>query len=187
MDSRIEIAGQPSLVEPIQPHDHATGPADAPVEMIEFGDFECPFTRRAHAGIERLRRDMGDRFRFAWRHMPLREIHPHADLLAQASEAAAAQGRFWEMREILWRNFGSFERADLRRYADELGLDVVRFDAELDSGQHAARVMHDEEVGIESGVRGTPTVFVAGVRYEGEAQDATFLRRRIEQAAANAR
>lgn len=175
--------GTPTLSESIQNHDHASGPADAAVEVVEYGDFECPFTQRAHAGIERLRRDMGDEFRFAWRQLPLRDIHPHAQELAEASEAAAAQGKFWEMRETLWRNFGRFERDDLIGFAEELGLDAARFTEDLDTHRWAERVEHDVQTAVESEVRGTPTVFVAGVRYDGEAQDPAFLMRRIRQAA----
>lgn len=182
MSSTIDPQGTPSLSESIQDHDHASGATQASVEVVEYGDFECPYTRRAHAGIERLRREMGDEFRFAWRHLPLRDIHPHAQELAEASEAAAAQGKFWEMRETLWRNFGSFEREDLVRYAEELGLDVARFTDDLDTHRWADRVEHDVQTALDSGVRGTPTVFVAGVRYEAEAQDPAFLERRIRQA-----
>ena len=125
---------------------------------------------------------MGDEFRFAWRQLPLRDIHPHAQELAEASEAAAAQGKFWELREALWRNFGSFERSDLVRYAEELALDVERFTEDLETHRWAERVEHDVQTAIESEVIGTPTFFVAGVRYEGEAQDPAFLQRRIRQA-----
>lgn len=182
MTNVIDFNAGPTLAEPIQPHDHVIGPEDALVDVVIYGDFECPHCRSGHTGIENTRAELRDQFRMAWRHFP-QPGHPHAHMLSEAVEAAAAQGRFWDMREALWRNYGAFEREDLVRYAAKLGLDVARFEDDLDSHRHAQRIAHDVETAIASGANGTPTYFVNGIRYEGnEILDKAFFARRIRQA-----
>ena len=135
--------------------------------LVEYGDFECPACGRAYGIVKDVQRRMGKRLRFVYRHFPLREIHPHADLAAQAAEAAGAQGKFWEMHALLFENQGALEPEDLVTYAQAIELDVDRFVEELRERVHEQRVQEDFLSGVRSGVNGTPTLFVGGVRYEG--------------------
>jgi protein-disulfide isomerase len=154
--------------------DHVRGPAGGRL-IVEYGDYECPYSRRAFREIERVERRLDGAVRFAFRHFPLTEIHPHALAAAAAAEAAARQGRFWEMHELLFRRQTELEDDDLRRYADELGLDAAQFDSDRAGAGVLDRVERDVESGLASGeVRGTPTVFIDGAVHRG-AYDATAL------------
>jgi len=144
--------------------DHVRG-SRGPTLLI-FGDYECPYTRAAYRSVQSLEAD-GVSFRFVFRHFPLVEIHPHALAAAEASEAAAAQGRFWPMHDLLFRRQQALERADLEGYADEIGLDVERFRQELEAHVHLDRVEADRASALASGAMGTPTVFVDGLPYRG--------------------
>ena len=155
----------------------------ARVDLVEFGDFECPFCRAAAPHVRRAVQAAGDRVRFTFRHFPITERHPHAVRAAQAAEAAAAQGRFWELHDLLFANQGALEDADLRRYAAEAGLDAERFASDLDSPAVAARVRTDAEAGAAAGVTGTPAFFLDGERYTGF-HDEEALLDAIEDAAA---
>jgi protein-disulfide isomerase len=147
--------------------DHVRGPADARL-IVEYGDYECPYSRQAFRQIERVERGLSGGVRFAFRHFPLTEIHPHALAASAAAEAAALQDRFWDMHELLFRHQSALEDDDLRRYAVELQLDVVRFDGDRASPDVLRRVGRDVQSGIESGeVRGTPTLFIDGVVHRG--------------------
>jgi protein-disulfide isomerase len=150
-------------MEPLNPEvDHVRGEATGRL-LVEYGDYECPYSRQAFREIERLERELGDRMRFAFRHFPLTEIHPHAAGAAAAAEAAAVQGRFWDMHEHLFHHQHALEDQDLQRYAAELGLDVERFDVDRGAVPARERVMRDFRSGLETGeVRGTPTLFVDG-------------------------
>jgi protein-disulfide isomerase len=144
--------------------------------IVEYGDYECPYSRRAFHEIERVERRLGDGVRFAWRHFPLTEIHPHALAASAAAEAAASQGRFWEMNELLFHRQRALEDDDLRRYAGELGLDLARFERDLTADATLDRVRRDVESGIASGeVRGTPTLFIDGVVHDGGYDAASLL------------
>lgn len=134
--------------------------------LLVFGDYECPYTRLAYRSVQALEAG-GVRFRFAFRHFPLVAIHPHALAAAEASEAAAAQGRFWPMHDLLFHRQHALEPADLERYAAELGLDVRRFREELAAHAHLEHVEADRASAVASGAAGTPTIFVDGVRYLG--------------------
>ena len=163
----------------LPPHerDHALGPATAPVTLVEYGDFECPNCAMAHPIVKAARRRLGDRLRVVWRHFPLAETHPHARHAAEASEAAAAQGAFWEMHDALLEHQHALDDGDLVRYAGELGLDGARVAAALRDGTHARRVRDDFRSGVRSGVNGTPTFYVNGVRYDGAwADEGAFIR-----------
>ena len=149
-------------IPPVTDRDHVLGPADAPVTLIQYGDFECPYCGRAEGALREIRDRYGDRLRFVFRHYPLREVHPHAASAAVASEAAADQGRFWEMHDMLFANQLALTDVDLTAYGDRLGVDVW---ADLD--RHRARVNADREAGERGGVTGTPTFFVNGRRHEG--------------------
>ena len=155
------------LSVPVGEHDHVRGPARAPITLVEYGDFECPFCGMAYPTVRELGRRLGDRLRIVFRHFPLRDQHPHAQHAAEAAEAAAAQGKFWEMHDYLFEHQQALDDAQLIRYAAELGLDVERFRRELTEHRYRARVQEDVLSGLHSGVRGTPTFFVNGVRHEG--------------------
>jgi protein-disulfide isomerase len=146
--------------------DHVQGPADAAVTLVEYGDYECPYCGAAYPIIKEVQSRMGDRLRFVFRNFPITTSHPHAEQAAETAEAAAAQGRFWEMHDLLYENQKRLRERDLRAYAEQLGLDVERFDKELTEHVHAARVYEDFMSGVRSGVNGTPTFYVDGVRYD---------------------
>ena len=146
--------------------DHVRGPAAGRV-ILEYGDYECPFSRLAFRAIERVEQETTGGIRFAFRHFPLVEIHPHAFGAAAAAEAAALQGRFWEMHELLFHRQKALSDADLQAYATQLELDVARFDHDRFSPQILRRIRRDVESGIASGeVRGTPTLFIDGVVHD---------------------
>jgi protein-disulfide isomerase len=158
---------RPSLTVPLSGRDHVLGPPTATVTLLEYGDYECPFCRAAQDSVERLLQVAGDEMRYAYRHFPLTQIHPHAQQAAEASEAAAEQGAFWEMHRLLFDRQERLGARDLLGYAAALGLDVRRFATELEAGAHAARVREDFMSGVRSGVNGTPTFFVNGRRHNG--------------------
>jgi protein-disulfide isomerase len=158
---------QPPLTVDVGPDDHVRGPATAPLTLVEYGDFECPYCGAAYPIVREVERILGDEVRTVFRYFPLTRIHPHALQAAEAAEAAAAQGRFWEMHDLLFENQKRLRTKDLLRYAGELGLDVERFEAELEAHVHEQRVRNDVRSGIRSGVNGTPTFFVNGVRHNG--------------------
>jgi protein-disulfide isomerase len=162
--------GTPELLDaPVDPaRDNVRGaPAAGAATIVEYGDYECPYSRAAFRAIERLGERLGGQLQFVFRHFPLREIHPHAQMAAEAAEEAAAQGRFWEMSELLYHRQQALEREDLRGYAREVGLDVDAFDAALADGRHRPRVQEDVDSGLRSHVDGTPTLFIDGVRHYG--------------------
>ena len=158
----------PALHPPLDPAlDHVLGPEDAPVTLVEYGDFECPYCAAAYPALRELRRRMGDGLRFAFRHLPLVERHPHAMEAAEAAEAAGEQGRFWEMHDLLFESGRALAADDLRRYARDLGLDLERFESALADHRHRPRVERDAAGAARSGVSGTPALFLDGERYEG--------------------
>jgi Na+/H+ antiporter NhaA len=155
------------LVDAVDPdRDHIRGPVDAPVTLVEYGDFECPYCGRAEPAVRELLREFAD-LTYVWRHLPLDDVHPNARLAAQASEAAAAQGAFWELHDLLLQHQDALQLDDLRGYAAQLGLDVPRFTRELSDGRLAARVARDVDGADVSGVGGTPTFFINGRRHYG--------------------
>ncbi len=173
------------LADPVDPaHDHVRGPEDASVTVVEYGDFQCPYCGRAEETIRELLAEHGD-VRYVWRHLPLHDVHPYAQLAAEAAEAAAAQDAFWPMHDLLLERQDALRRPDLIRYAEELGLDVERFAADL--GEHAgsARVARDVDSADLSGVSGTPSFFVNGRRHHG-AYDIDSLTAAVRAARARA-
>jgi protein-disulfide isomerase len=148
-------------------YDHIRGPDDAPVTLVEYGDFECPYCGQAETSIRDLLAAHGDDVRYVWRHLPLNDVHPTAQLAAEASEAAAAQGRFWDMYDVLLSHQEELSPRDLARYATDLGLDVERFRDSLRRREYAARISEDVASADESGVSGTPTFFIKGGRHYG--------------------
>jgi len=151
-------------VETIAPDDHVRGPAKARLTLIEYGDFECPHCATAAPVVRSVVAELPDELRLVFRHYPIVISHREAHLAAQASEAAAAQGKFWEMHDLLFQRQASLSRASLLSYAGELGLDVGRVSAELESGRYIERVDRDLELGEEIGVRWTPTFYLNGRR-----------------------
>jgi protein-disulfide isomerase len=155
------------LTPAVSAEDHAVGPDDATVILVEYGDYECPYCGMAHPIVKRAQRELGSKLRFVFRHFPLAEIHPHARLAAQAAEAAGAQGKFWEMHDALFEHQDALEVDDLVGYAESLGLDTFRFAHDLEAGTFAKRIRDDFRSGVKSGVNGTPTFFMNGARYDG--------------------
>jgi len=154
--------------------DHVRGPLGARA-IVEYGDYECPYSRLAFRHIERVERRQDVRVRFAFRHFPLTDKHPHALAASAAAEAAGLQGRFWEMHELLFHRQKALEDDDLRRYATEIGLDVPRFDADRTGADVLARIQRDVDSGLATGeVRGTPTLFVDGGVYRDSYDAATL-------------
>jgi len=156
-----------TLASPITEEDHAQGPANAPVTLVQYGDYECPYTRLSRHSVHQLRREFSDRLRFVFRHFPLEEIHPHARAAAAAAEAAARQTDFWTMHEYLFEHQKALEDADLQAYAAKLGLDPERFAFDRRASEVAQRIDRDLVSGDQSGVEGTPTFFVNGMRHDG--------------------
>jgi protein-disulfide isomerase len=146
--------------------DHVRGPTDAPVTVVEYGDFECPYCGRAEPIVRELLAQRAD-VRYVWRHLPLTDVHPHAQLAAEASEAAARQGAFWEMHDLLLDNQDALRAEDLRGYAERVGLDGERFDRDMEADAGAAAIADDVDGADLSGVSGTPTFFINGQRHHG--------------------
>jgi formate-nitrite transporter family protein len=155
------------LDPPLGPGDHVTGPDAAPYELVMYGDFQCPYCTAAQGSIRRVRDRLDDDLRFAFRHFPIEELHPDARRAAEAAEAAAAQGAFWEMHDALYGSRGRLAENEIVATAAALGLDAERMRAELRDGTHAARVERDRESGIRSGVTGTPGFFANGRLVDG--------------------
>jgi protein-disulfide isomerase len=146
--------------------DHIQGPADAPVTLLEYGDYECPYCGAAYPIVKEVQARIGEGLRFVFRNFPITTSHPHAERAAEAAEAAAAQGSFWRMHDVLYENQKLLSDEDLRTYAQQVGLDLDVFDRELAEHVHAARVQEDFMSGVRSGVNGTPTFYVNGARYD---------------------
>ena len=163
------------LTPPLSAEDHVDGPDRAELELVEFGDFQCPYCTAAFPIVRRVRDQLGPRLLFAFRHFPLREIHPDAERAAEAAEAAGAQGAFWQMHDRMYESRGALGREDLIGYAAELGLDADRVASELDSQAHEPRVQRDFDSGLASGVTGTPGFFIGGRAYRGSFDAASLI------------
>src|SRR3954471_19689971 len=156
------------LALPVGSRDHATGHEGAPITLVEYGDYECGFCGRAYPIVKNIRRHFGDQLRFVFRNFPLTRSHPHAEMAAEVAEAAAAQGKFWEMHDRLFEHQSKLERSDLIEHAAHLKLDIKRIGDELERRVHLARVKEDYESGANSGIDGTPGFFINGVQFEGD-------------------
>ena len=163
------------LTLPVSERDHIRGPAAAPVTLVEYGDYECPYCGQAYPVVEAVRRQLGDTLRFVFRHSPLAQVHPHALHAAEAAEAAGAQGKFWEMHDTLFTHQDALDDPDLIGYAEALGLDTRKFRRALEEDAFLGRIREDVVSGLESGVMGTPTFFINDVRYEGPYDYDTLL------------
>ena len=162
--------------------DHVQGPSDAPVTLVEYGDYECPYCGEAYPIVKAVQEQMGERLRFVFRNFPLTNSHPHAQHAAEAAEAATVQGKFWEMHDHLFEHQGALDDAHLAQYAREVGVDESRFTREMSEHTHAERVREDFMSGIRSGVNGTPTFFVNGARHD-DGYDAETLLSALNHAA----
>jgi protein-disulfide isomerase len=158
-----------TLAVPVSPTDHAEGPGHAKVTLVEYGDFECPTCGQAYHAVEMLRKHFAGRMRFVFRNYPLRDAHPHAELAAEAAEAAGGQGRFWSMYALLFENQLHLKPNNLRHYAEKLELDLARYDFEMQDHVYLQRVQEHIRSGMDSGIRGTPAFFV-----NGKLHDASF-------------
>jgi protein-disulfide isomerase len=187
--ARVLLSGAEPIVDLAIPvderHDRTRGPAEAPVTLVEYGDFECPHCGQAEPVVRDLLAGFGD-LRYVWRHLPLSDVHPHAQMAAEAAEAAAAQGAFWPMHDLLFAHQDALTPRDLVRYAEQLGLDVERFREDLRRHEYAPRVAEDVDSADLSGVTGTPTFFVNGQRHQG-AYDIETLSAAVRTAKARAK
>ena len=174
------------LYDDVNPeHDHIRGADDAPVTLVEYGDYQCPYCGQAEVVIRQLLDSFGDELRYVWRHLPLEDVHPNAQRAAEAAEAASAQGRFWAMHDTLLTHQDELSPRDLRRHAASVGLDVDRFVEDLRTREHAERVADDVRSADASGVTGTPTFFVNGQRHQG-AYDVPTLTQAVRAARSRA-
>lgn len=168
-------AGVARLTEPVSDRDHVIGPQGAAVTLLEYGDYECPYCGEAFPMVQEVRRQLGDRLRFVFRNFPLTQMHPYAEHAAEMAEAAAAQGQFWPMHDWLFGHQATLDDDSLLRGAGKLGLDVERVRRELVEGFHRARVREDFSSGVRSGVNGTPTFYINGVRHDGDYEVKTLV------------
>jgi protein-disulfide isomerase len=157
----------PRLVLPVATRDHAQGSPKAPVTLVEYGDYECPYCGAAYPIVKEVQERMGTKLRFVFRNFPLGNMHPHAPLAAEAAEAAGAQEKFWEMHDMLYEHQDALAKNDLVSYARRIGVDSPKFVAALTTHEFAERVREDFTSGVRSGVNGTPTFYINGVRHNG--------------------
>ena len=165
----------PDLAVPLTDADHALGPADAAVTLVEYGDYECPSCLNAQPVVAQLLARFGERLRIVFRHFPQSGVHPRASAAAEAAEAAGAQGRFWDMHYALFENQQQLADLDLTHLALRLGLDVYKFQQQTATGAFAPRVRADHDGGVRSGVEGTPAIFLNGRRYRGRVDVASLV------------
>ena len=163
------------LVVPVSERDHSQGPATAAVTLVQYGDYECPYTRQSTTIVRAIQQQLGDQLRFVFRNFPLTEIHPHALHAAFAAEAAAVQGKFWQMHDYIFHHQHTLEDSDLEQFAGAIGLDMQQFARDMAERPYVSRVEEDLQSGIRSGVRGTPTFFINGVLYPGSWEQESLL------------
>src|SRR6267378_656877 len=164
-----------NLTLPDVDRDHIQGQPDAPIALLEYGDFECPTCGEAYPVVKVLQEQLAERLCFAFRHFPLTNVHPHAEHAAEAAEAAGAQGRFWEMHDTLFENQNALDDESLFAYADALDLDAKRLIREVLNKTYGLRIRDDFKAGVRGGVNGTPTLFINGERYDGPRDPQSFL------------
>jgi protein-disulfide isomerase len=156
--------------------DHIQGPPTAPVTLLEYGDYQCPYCGQAYPIIKQVQKHLGNKLRFVFRNFPITQIHPHAQHAAEAAESAAAQNKFWEMHDHLYEHQQALEDNHLEKYANKLGLDLAQFNHDMSSHAHAQRIREDFLSGVRSGVNGTPTFYINGTRYDGSWDLETLLK-----------
>src|SRR3989454_334148 len=172
------------LAVPGSERDHHQGPATAAVTLVQYGDYECPYTRQSTTIVREIQHQLGDQLRFVFRNFPLTEIHPHALHAAEAAEAAAAQGKFWEMHDSIFHHQHTLEDSDLEQFAEAVGLNMQQFARDMAERPYISRIEEDLQSGIRSGVLGTPTFFINGVLYP-ESWEQEALLAALEEAGAS--
>jgi protein-disulfide isomerase len=155
------------LTPPLSARDHIQGSPEASIVLVEYGDYECPYCGEAYPVVKEPQQRLKGKLSFVFRNFPLANAHPHAEFAAEAAEAAAGQGKFWEMHDVLYENQQALEPENLIEYGSALGLDMHRFTKEMNEHLYAPRVREDFRSGVRSGVNGTPTFFINGVRHNG--------------------
>jgi len=156
-----------TLTQPVSAQDHAEGPADAPLTLVEYGDYQCPYCGAAYPVVKRLQKTLGKKLRFVFRNFPLTQAHPYALTAAQAAEAAALQGKFWEMHDLLFEEQALLKPEIIHSWGKRIGLDLKQFEDDIKESVVEKRIKEDRQSGIRSGVNGTPTFFINGKRYDG--------------------
>ena len=156
-----------TLTPPVSERDHAQGRAGAPVTLVEYGDYQCPYCGAAYPEVKRLQKTLGKRLRFVFRNFPLTQAHPYALIAAEAAEAAALHGKFWQMHDLIYENQAALEPDILPAWAEKVGLDLDEFGTAIQQGGVTKRIKEDRMSGIRSGVNGTPSFFINGTRYDG--------------------
>ena len=169
-----------TLTPPVSERDHAQGRAGAPVTLVEYGDYQCPYCGAAYPEVKRLQKALGKRLRFVFRNFPLTQAHPYALIAAEAAEAAALHGKFWQMHDLIYENQADLEPDILPAWAEKVGLDLDEFGTAIQQGVVTKRIKEDRMSGIRSGVNGTPSFFIHGTRYDGPS-DYDSLRVALEQ------
>jgi protein-disulfide isomerase len=157
----------PELTPPVSARDHSQGPASAPLTLVEYGDYQCPFCGAAYPEVKRLQAAFGKKLRFVFRNFPLTQAHPYALIAAETAEAAALQGKFWEMHDLIFERQAILDADILPRWAQEVGLDLAKFGTAIREGDVTKRIKEDRMSGIHSGVNGTPSFFINGTRHNG--------------------
>jgi protein-disulfide isomerase len=158
---------RPRLTLPVGRRDHIQGKESAPVILVEYGDYECPYCLQAYPIVKKIQKQLGNKLCFVFRNFPLSRMHPHAQEAAEAAEVAATQDKFWEMHDYLFEHQQELDNGSLKKYAASLRLDTLSFNHDLDKHTQAQRVREDFLSGVRSGVNGTPTFFINGVRHDG--------------------
>ena len=174
-------SGTATLTPAVGKRDHIQGSSSADVTMVEYGDYQCPFCGNTYPIVKKLQKHFGDQLRFVFRNFPLARVHAYAQRAAEAAEAAGGQGRFWEMHDYLFEHQEALDAENLVRAAGALGLDKVKFDREVAERVYADRVQQDIQSGIDSGVGGTPTIFINGVRNDDD-DDFETLKAKVDEA-----
>jgi protein-disulfide isomerase len=165
----------PKLILPVSERDHIRGPANAPVTLVEYADYQCPYCGQANPIVDQVRRELGDELRFVFRNFPLSELHPHAEHAAEIAEAAGSHNKFWEMHNLLYRHQDALDDRHLTEYATSLGVPASEVTRALAQHTYSDRVREDFMSGVRSGVNGTPTFFINGRRHDGSYDRDTLL------------
>ena len=156
-----------TLTQPVSDQDHVEGPADAPLTLVEYGDYQCPYCGAAYPVVKRLQKTLGKKLRFVFRHFPLTQAHPYALIAAEAAEAAAFQDKFWEMHDLLFEEQTLLNPEIIPSWAKKIGLNLDQFGNDIKQGVVEERIKEDRQSGIRSGINGTPTFYINGMRYDG--------------------
>ena len=156
-----------TLTPPVSARDHAAGPADAPLTLVEYGDYQCPYCGAAYPVVKRLQKTLGKKMQFVFRNFPLTQMHAYALIAAETAEAAALQGKFWEMHDLLFEQQAFLDPDVIPLWAEKIGLNLEQLGNDIRQGNPEKRIKEDRQSGIRSGVNGTPTFFINGIRYDG--------------------